>query len=69
MKRTKHGFDCGNLRCEALTENLVRVLNLRTGKYVDVQTTPKGMKQYVTCGQFGGAVLAGYVADEPPSNA
>lgn len=59
--RTKHGFDCGNLRAEALTENLIRVVNMKTGQYVTVQTSPAGRKQWVGCGDIEKAKLSEYL--------
>ena len=56
------GFDFGMLRVERLIEVrgavVVRVLNRASGKYVEVQTTAHGRRQYVTCGHFDRKTLA-----------
>lgn len=62
-KLTKHGFECGTLRAEALCDNAIRVLNVKTGQYVVVQTSPAGRKQWVSAGDIEKAMLPGYLKD------
>lgn len=49
-----YGFDFGHQRVTRMVEHrgatVVRVLNMVTGQYVDVQTSPAGRKNYVSVG-------------------
>jgi hypothetical protein len=51
---TPYGFDFGHQRITRMVEHrgatIVRVLNMVTGQYVDVQTSPAGRKNYVSVG-------------------
>ena len=51
---TPCGFDFGHQRITRMVEHrgatIVRVLNMVTGQYVDVQTSPAGRKSYVSVG-------------------
>ena len=51
---TPCGFDFGHQRITRMVEHrgatIVRVLNMVTGQYVDVQTSPTGRKNYVSVG-------------------
>lgn len=51
---TAHGFDFEHQRVTRLWSekgaSAVRVLNMVTGQYVDVQTSPAGRKNYVSVG-------------------
>ena len=51
-ERTEHGFKTLDLLCEVLTDGMVRVLNTKTGRWVTVQQSPKGRKQWVSAGDF-----------------
>ena len=54
---TPFGFDFGHQRVTRMVEDrgatVVRVLNMVTGQYVDVQTSPAGRKNYVNVGTLG----------------
>lgn len=51
---TPYGFDFGHQRVTRMAEHrgatIIRVLNMVTGQYVDVQTSPAGRKNYVSVG-------------------
>lgn len=51
---TPYGFDFGHQRVTRMVEHkgatIIRVLNMVTGQYVDVQTSAKGRKNYVNVG-------------------
>ena len=52
---TPYGFDFGHQRVTRMFSDqsgvtLIRVLNMVTGQYVDVQTSAKGRKNYVNVG-------------------
>ena len=56
-KTTPYGFLFGNLLVSRMWEHkgatCVRVENIVSGKYFDIQTSPKGRKQYVSVGAIG----------------
>lgn len=62
---TKYGFDFGALRVERVVEHkgyvVVRICNRISGKYVDVSTTPKGKKQYVSVGTLNKDTLKSWL--------
>jgi hypothetical protein len=51
---TPYGFDFGHQRVTRMVEHkgatIIRVLNMVTGQYADVQTSAKGRKNYVSVG-------------------
>lgn len=60
-ERTEHGFKTKDLLCECLTDGMIRVLNTKNGKWVTVQQSPKGQKQWVSCGRFEKDELSRYL--------
>lgn len=58
----QHGFDFEHQKVTILWSHkgasAIRVLNKVNGKYVDVQTSPKGKKSHVSCGVLSKDVLA-----------
>ena len=52
---TKYGFEYGPLSIERCWSHnghvCIRIRSIETGKFVDVQTTPKGRKLFVSTGE------------------
>lgn len=59
---TPHGFKTKQLLCEVVIDGAIRVLNTRSGEWVMVQQSGKGVKQWVTTGKFSQDALRSYLS-------